>query len=72
MIGKFSWVSISSSPNGINNSGYKKGILTPIDGLKKNDFDPNTLNRLNMLYAKEYKVYNDFQIVLKGFFNLGI
>lgn len=73
--GKLAWVglatrlSVNSSDE--KNISYKKGVLTPIDALKKTDVDEVTASRLNVLYAKEYAVYTDLKIILKGFRNMG-
>lgn len=49
----------------------KKGILNPTDGLKNHRMDPETATRLNLLYARDYKVLNDINICRKGFRDLG-
>ncbi|MFM1874538.1 MAG: hypothetical protein RL266_275 [Bacteroidota bacterium] len=46
-------------------------VLNPIDGLEAGQLDQEGMLRLNMLYAKDYKVANDLNIVFKGFRNLG-
>lgn len=73
--GKLSWVGLISKLNATPPSdktvSYKKGVLTPLDALKKTIIDDGTLSRLNVLYTKEYSVYIDLRILLKGFRNLG-
>ena len=49
----------------------KQGVLTPVDSLKNKEIDTGTIERLNMLYAKDYRVNNDVNIILKGFKLLG-
>ena len=48
----------------------RKGVLHPSDALKK---QPNTENliRLNMLYAREYSLATDFNILARGLRNAG-
>jgi GT2 family glycosyltransferase len=48
--------------------GIKRGIFTPADMLNDTVVDPTIAERLNALYAKEYKVYNDLKIVVRGLF----
>ncbi len=49
----------------------KKGVLNPTDILKNSDIPTDTIDRLNLLYARDYKVLNDINIILKGLRNLG-
>lgn len=70
LTGKFSWVGLASSGNS-NIKKSKPGILTPLDGLETKQLDQATINRLNMLYAKEYDVYMDIDIISKNFRLLG-
>ncbi len=48
----------------------RKGVLHPSDALKK---EPNTENliRLNMLYAREYSLATDFNILVRGLLKSG-
>ena len=49
----------------------KNGILSPIDALNIADPDDPTIARLNFLYAKDYSIERDLQIVFKNLKNLG-
>jgi len=49
----------------------KKGVLNPTDVLKNKNISYDTIDRLNLLYARDYKVLNDLNIILKGFRKLG-
>ncbi|HKR04179.1 MAG TPA: glycosyltransferase [Bacteroidia bacterium] len=73
--GKQSWVGLAQGYTGNSTPGksssYKKGVLTPLDSLKKTNLDESTVSRLNVLYAKEYSVYTDLRIFTKGLKNLG-
>jgi GT2 family glycosyltransferase/lipopolysaccharide/colanic/teichoic acid biosynthesis glycosyltransferase len=44
----------------------KKGILSPVDVIKTNNLTPEMVFRINMFYAKDYKISNDFNILRKG------
>ncbi|MBP7496631.1 MAG: glycosyltransferase [Bacteroidales bacterium] len=49
----------------------RKGILYPSDAFQNKNLSPDTINRLNLLYSKDYKISNDINIIIKGFKNLG-
>jgi len=49
----------------------KKGVLTPLDGMKIKLQDNETLSNLNLLYARDYNVWKDLNIVLFAFRDLG-
>jgi hypothetical protein len=48
----------------------KKGVLSPIDGIKIKTNNSNT-NKLNLLYSKDYTVWQDVKIVLNAIKKLG-
>jgi GT2 family glycosyltransferase len=49
----------------------KRSVLNPADVFKDKTLDPDTLANLNTLYAKDYRLENDFRIVRKGYRLLG-
>lgn len=49
----------------------RKGILYPTDGLDNQQHDALTIGRLNMLYARDYRISNEFRLLYKGFRHLG-
>ncbi|NOX47717.1 MAG: glycosyltransferase [Chlorobi bacterium] len=49
----------------------KPGILYPTDVLKNQDIANDTVQRLNLLYARDYKIMNDLNIIFTGFRELG-
>lgn len=49
----------------------KRGILSPADIVGKIKLDEPTIQRLNFLYAKDYDIGKDFEIVWKGIKELG-
>ena len=72
LFAKKSWVGYESNNIVIANlPKIKKGVLTPLDGLDVNQIDDPTIERLNFLYAKDYEVVNDLEIVWKGRRGLG-
>ena len=49
----------------------REGVLSPVDVLKDKSVNDATRARLNLFYAKEYSVYNDFWIAARGIRYLG-
>lgn len=45
----------------------KKGILSPIDTVNLTNINEPTVKRLNFLYAKDYNVWRDVEIMINGF-----
>lgn len=45
----------------------RKGILNPADALPVSSLDEEALHRLNMLYARDYHVANEFRLLFRGF-----
>ena len=68
-VGKFSWVGYSGKS--LRLPKIKDGVLNPLDGLNSKVNDELTINRLNSLYARDYRVYTDINIIRKGWRNLG-
>ncbi|MES2838573.1 MAG: glycosyltransferase [Bacteroidota bacterium] len=74
MLGTKSWVGFKNkSENKIYDAlpNIKKGVLTPVDGIKKSNLQANTINKINMLYAKDYSVFNDAKILFLNLNRLG-
>ncbi|MBN1199409.1 MAG: hypothetical protein JXA23_08675, partial [Bacteroidales bacterium] len=49
----------------------KKGILNPFDAFHGKPVPGEAIARLNLIYARDYKITNDVNILLKGFRDLG-
>ena len=49
----------------------RKGILSPANAFKEKDIPCETSLRLNIMYARDYKLTNDLMIIFKGFRELG-
>lgn len=67
LFGKKSWVGYSKSES---LPAVRVGVLNPSEILGKG-LNKETANRINMLYAKDYKLSNDFTILIKGVRSLG-
>ncbi|HPJ62253.1 glycosyltransferase [Lentimicrobium sp.] len=67
-----SWVGYSSFEQGATTlPPVRKGILNPTDMLRISNLDQETILRLNMLYARDYRLSNDLNIFLRSFRHLG-
>lgn len=49
----------------------RPGVLNPSNTLSINNLKDETLDRLNLLYARDYKIKTDLEIIFKGYRNLG-
>ncbi|MEE4178417.1 MAG: glycosyltransferase [Bacteroides sp.] len=70
-LGRKSWIGYHPLPKTANLPRIKKGVLFPGDMIRNQALDEETLNNLNNLYAKEYRIENDLNIFLNGWRNLG-
>lgn len=48
----------------------KAGILTPLDYVKINDYSDSAIESMNIIYARNYTIWNDLNILVKGFQNI--
>ncbi|MCB0429027.1 MAG: glycosyltransferase [Flavobacteriales bacterium] len=72
LTGKKTWVGYHPNAGDAGNlPRLRPGILTPSDALREKSLQPQTLQELNMLYARDYSVSHDLAIMLKGFAYLG-
>lgn len=72
LFGFRSWVGYSSFEHRTTNlPSVRKGILNPTDMLRIRNLDQETILRLNMLYARDYRLTNDINIFLRSFLHLG-
>ena len=65
--GKSTWVGYSKS-FGLKNElpVLKSSILTPLDRFNDKNVEEETIERINLQYAKDYNPLNDLAILLKG------
>jgi len=73
LFGRYSWVSYtpSSTAELLKLPKIRKGVLDPTYSFKNRTIEPEAVNRLNLLYARNYKFTNDLNIIYKGFKSLG-
>lgn len=73
MLGRQSWVGYSFPEN----SGkyklpkIKKGVIKTTNSLAKNQLNEETSRKIDIIYAKDYKPFNDLLLISKGLKNLG-
>jgi O-antigen biosynthesis protein len=70
LTGNKSWVGYHPNAPKQSLPPIKPGILYPTDGLKRTELSDMTRGNLNTLYAKDYKVENDLNILIRGYSKL--
>ncbi len=72
IVGRYTWVGITLDKHlNVHSKDFRQGILRPSDGLKRKTLNQAVQQRMDIMYAKDYKVYNDFVILLKNIRLLG-
>ncbi len=69
LIGRYSWVGYANVSNSKLHEylpSIKKGVLNPTDVFKNKNLNDDMIEKLNFIYAKDYKLNNDINILLKG------
>ncbi|MCL2131583.1 MAG: glycosyltransferase family 2 protein [Lentimicrobiaceae bacterium] len=67
--GRKTWVGYYSTTDDFQNKlpKLKKGVLSPVDSFNLEQLNAETIQQINNLYARDYKIKNDLMIVWKGF-----
>ncbi|MFW5724805.1 MAG: glycosyltransferase [Bacteroidota bacterium] len=71
LFGQKTWVGYNPKVNNSQLPSLKNAVLNPADMFAHKTLDPSTLLNLNTLYAKDFRLENDFKIIRKGYRNLG-
>jgi len=71
LFNKKTWVGYYPLAGNEKLPAIKKSVLNPADMYKTLALDQNTLSNLNTLYAKDFRLENDFHIIRKAFRKLG-
>jgi len=72
LFNKRTWVAYyPSGEKEIHLPYVKQGVLSPLEGMKTTDHDAETISNLNLLYARDYNVWKDLNIVFNAFRKLG-
>ncbi len=69
LFSKFSWIGYHPDINFFEHDlpSIKKGILNPADKFKNQNMNQELIRKVNFVYAKDYKILNDFEILYFGF-----
>jgi GT2 family glycosyltransferase len=68
LINKKTWVGYySQNTNPSHLPKIKKGVLNPLDLIKNTNPTNTFIKNSNMVYAKDYTIWNDLKILIKGF-----
>jgi GT2 family glycosyltransferase len=70
LTGKKSWVGYSTTQSVEHLPKLKPGILTTSSEIRNAVMDEKTLDRMNFLYAKNYTIEKDFNLLLFNIFNI--
>jgi GT2 family glycosyltransferase len=73
LLGFKSWVGYSELTDAEKQRlpAIRKGVLNPFDAFRKEPVPGEAVSRLNLMYARDYQISNDLNIILKGFRELG-
>jgi O-antigen biosynthesis protein len=66
-----SWVGYYNNEDAAKLPRIRTSILNPADAFSKRTLDNEMVTRLNMMYARDFKISNDLNIIFKGFRMLG-
>ena len=70
-IGKKTWVGYAPAQTNSSLPKLKQGVLYPTDALNLKHYTEDIIQQINTLYAKDYKLLNDVNIIAKRFKKLG-
>ena len=72
LFGIKSWVGYYPIENQIQQlPKIRVGVLNPVDSVKFKNFDTDTIKQLNLLYARDYNLWKDLNIILFAFSEMG-
>ena len=72
LFGIKSWVGYYPIENQIQQlPKIRLGVLNPIDSVKFKNLDTDTIKQLNLLYARDYNLWKDLNIILFAFREMG-
>lgn len=72
LIGRLTWVGFYGKDASASKlPSIRPGVLSPVHQSLEASGNPETTRKLNVLYAKDYRVINDLNIVFRSFNHLG-
>jgi FlaA1/EpsC-like NDP-sugar epimerase len=66
-----SWVGYYQNDTSVKLPVIRRGVLNPTDAFHKKNLNNEMITRLNMIYARDYNITNDLNILFKGISELG-
>ncbi len=73
LLGKKSWVGYVQVKNQLEKlPTLPEGVLTPLSILSIENLSDRTIQRINLLYAKDYQLQKDLDIIWKAYRHLGM
>jgi O-antigen biosynthesis protein len=66
LAGNYTWVGYTpgGSPEGL--PILRKGVLSPLDGMEQSRFSIEQIERINLLYARDYRMLNDLLLIFRN------
>lgn len=71
LFGIKTWVGFSKGQNSVKLPAIKNGILTPADAFNQKKLEQDTIDNLNLLYARNYNPITDLNILINSIRSLG-
>ena len=72
LVGKKTWVGYSLTKEAnYSLPKIKNGVITCVDKIDQNSLSEETINKINLIYAKDYTATTDINSMLKSFYKLG-
>ncbi len=71
ILGSWSWVGYKKSESGFRLPPLHPGVLNPSSSMGNEILSPENVDRLNMIYAKDYRLKNDMVILWRAWRYLG-
>ena len=71
LLNRKTWVGYCNEGQVGSLASLKPSVLNPGDALPAERLEQATLHKLNLLYARNYSLANDYNIIIKGFRHLG-
>jgi len=72
LAGRKTWVGYHvATVRGIAMPALAPGVLSPLTGLQSDKLNAETIERLNLLYAKDYSIEKDLDLIWNGYRDLG-
>jgi len=68
--GSYSWVGFTNN-NEVRLPQIKKGVIHPLSNMDFDKLDVNTINKQNMLYARDYTLFADIRLLIRSIRKLG-